>query len=39
LDERPSFGAGAGGFSSVLEDEDEESDFDDYLDEDEDDED
>ncbi|HEY9603297.1 MAG TPA: DNA-directed RNA polymerase subunit beta'', partial [Allocoleopsis sp.] len=39
LDERPSFGAGAGGFSSVLDDEDEENDFDDYMDEDEDDED
>jgi DNA-directed RNA polymerase subunit beta' len=34
LDERPSFGATASNFSSVLDDEEEESDFDEYLDED-----
>ncbi len=33
LDERPSFGASSSKFSPVLDDDEEESDFDDYLDE------
>jgi DNA-directed RNA polymerase subunit beta' len=33
LDERPSFGASTSKFSPVLDDDEEESDFDDYLDE------